>query len=360
MKGAILVFGLGLMLLAAVATAWVATTRPSADYTHTVNTVSRAARRLPTHTNSGTGTGTGAGAGAAVRLFNRRHESPVEDDGYSYTNSRKMSWLRRTIANLMDRKKPGTLILIRHGETLLNSNKTFTGWMDPDLSEDGVIEIEHAARLMLERGYDVDMVYTSRLKRAIRSAWILIIGLNQVYKPVYKSWRLNERMYGAMEGLSKPQMAAELGEEVVQGFRRGLYDRPPPMTPDHPHWHKNERKYSDLAPYEIPITESLQDTLDRTVPLWKKRILPALASGRNVCIVAHANSLRGIVKIIENIPPEDIPSVVIPNGIPLVYKFDKKMKPVPQANAVAPLRGEFLEKKGISLTLNSFCQQSCN
>ena len=211
-----------------------------------------------------------------------------------------------------------TLIMIRHGESQLNYNRTFTGWVDADLNERGVREVEHAARLLLERGYEVDVTYTSRLKRAIRSSWILMTELHQIYRPVYKSWRLviisddatdpriqrivgralvcfskgtsglsralqwarsaekssnyyppiptltprlNERMYGALEGMSKPGLAAELGEDVVQSFRTGLTARPPPMAPDHPHWHHGEKKYADLAPEEIPVTESLQDTM---------------------------------------------------------------------------------------------------
>jgi len=244
-------------------------------------------------------------------------------------------------------RQPGTLIMIRHGESLLNVNKTFTGWIDADLNERGRREVEHAARLLMERGLEVDVIYTSRLKRAIRSSWILMRELNQIYRPVYKSWRLNERMYGALEGLSKPGVAQELGEHVVQAYRTGLIARPPPMQPGHPFWHASERKYADLGPDEIPLTESLQDTMERTLPLWKSRILPDLRAGRTVMIVAHANSLRGIVKHIDQLSPEQIQSVAIPNGIPLVYKFDKHMKPIVQEGAVSPISGEFLEKKGL-------------
>lgn len=154
-------------------------------------------------------------------------------------------------------------------------------------------------------------------------------------------------MYGALEGKSKPDIAREWGEEVVQQFRSGLKGRPPPMEPDHPHWHHNERKYSDLKPWEIPVTESLEDTMKRTIPLWNTRIKPDLEAGKNVMIVAHANSLRGIVKHIDHISEEGISKVGIPNGIPLVYKFDRNMKPIKQAGAVDPLSGEFLEKKGL-------------
>lgn len=272
--------------------------------------------------------------------------SQIEDDGFIVTGGSWMHKISRTLNPLL-RREPGTLIMIRHGESMLNYNKTFTGWVDADLNERGIRETEHAARLLLERGYEVDVTYTSRLKRAIRSSWILMTELNQIYRPVFKSWRLNERMYGALEGMSKPGLAKELGEEVVQSFRTGLTARPPPMLPDHPHWHAGEKKYRDLKPEEIPVTESLQDTMERTLPLWETRILPDLQSGRTVMIVAHANSLRGIVKHIDNLNPDEIQTVAIPNGIPLVYKFDRNMKPIKQEGAVHPLSGEFLEKKGL-------------
>jgi 2,3-bisphosphoglycerate-dependent phosphoglycerate mutase len=165
----------------------------------------------------------------------------VEDDGYSTEQSTAQRMWEAFKARA-GWQKPGTLILIRHGESKLNYSKTFTGWIDTDLSERGYREIEHAARLLLEQGYEIDVTYTSRLKRAIRSSWVLMRELNQIYLPMYKSWRLNERMYGALEGLSKPGLAQELGEHVVQNWRAGLTARPPPITPDHPHWHHNEKK----------------------------------------------------------------------------------------------------------------------
>lgn len=270
--------------------------------------------------------------------------SQIEDDGYSIGVG-KRGFFEALRQKLLPARAPGTLILIRHGESTLNYNKTFTGWIDSDLSERGIRETEHAARLMLERGYTVDTVYTSRLKRAIRSTWIILSVLNQIFRPVFKSWRLNERMYGALESFSKIETAIEMGENVVQEFRIGLEGRPPPMTPEHPHWHGSERKYADLNPEDIPVTESLQDTMDRTIPLWNSRILPDLKQGKNVLIVAHANSLRGIVKHIENMSPEEITRVGIPNGIPLVYKFDRQMRPIPLEEAVKPFSGAFLEKK---------------
>jgi len=267
--------------------------------------------------------------------------SVVEDDGFS-TTRRGLDRLKR-LWNRIRRKQPGTLILIRHGESTMYGNNTFTGWLDPDLSEVGKEEMEHASRLLLERGIQVDLTYTSRLKRAIRSSWILLKECDQVFKPVYKSWRLNERSYGAMEGFSKPQLAMEIGEERVQEYRKSLFARPPPTSPGKPSYHRNERKYADLAPEQIPLTESVADCLARTIPLWRKRIEPELRNGRTVMIVAHANPLRGLIKHIEDLTPEETQKVILPNGIPLVYKFDRKMRPVLQQDAHSPLRGVFLE-----------------
>lgn len=162
-------------------------------------------------------------------------------------------------------------------------------------------------------------------------------------------------MYGSLEGLSKPGLALELGEEIVQQWRGGYSARPPPMSPDHPHWHATEKKYADLLPGEIPSTESLEDTMTRTLPLWNKRIWPCLQQGQNVLIVAHGNSLRGVVKHIEGLTPEQIQKVGIPNGIPLIYKFEKSkcnsrlgdLLPIKMESAIEPLSGEFLEKKGL-------------
>lgn len=174
--------------------------------------------------------------------------------------------------------------------------------------------MEHSARLLLERGITVDICYTSVLKRAIRSAWILLRELRQVYRPMIKSHLLNERMYGALEGLSKPQLAQELGEDIVQKWRAGLLERPPPVSETHLHYHRGEKKYAHLDPTLIPSSESLQDTIDRVTPLWDAQILPDLKGGRNVLIVAHGNSIRGIVRHLDKISTEDIQKVGIPNG----------------------------------------------
>jgi 2,3-bisphosphoglycerate-dependent phosphoglycerate mutase len=170
-------------------------------------------------------------------------------------------------------KEPGTLILVRHGESTWNRNKTFTGWSDDaDLTDQGTREMEHAARLLMEQGYEIDIVFTSRLKRAIRSTWILLQELNEIHLPVLKSWRINERHYGSLTGLSKTQTAERLGADLVQEWRGSLRSRPPPMTEDHPYYPGRERKYADLTKDQIPLTESLLDCMERTIPLWETKL----------------------------------------------------------------------------------------
>ena len=183
-------------------------------------------------------------------------ESLIEDDGFALARHRQNPSIQRRLFG----RQPGTLILVRHGESTWNANSTFTGWADVDLSDRGEREVEHAARLLLEAGYVVDVAYTSRLRRAIRSCWILLRGLNKVYSPVFKSWRLNERHYGALTGLSKPGLALELGEAAVQAFRHGLEDLPPPMPADGSHAYddRGDRKYADLATVPASVVQSVR------------------------------------------------------------------------------------------------------
>jgi len=265
------------------------------------------------------------------RMFGQRPIAPsmkekVEDDDdedgwieMSEKDLKKSLWTRlaKVPFKLVFPKppvEPGTLILVRHGESLWNANKTFTGWADPDLSERGFREVEHAARLLLEGGYEIDVVFTSRLKRAIRSVWIILQEMNQVYLPVFKSWRLNERMYGALTGLCKSETAAQLGAGLVQEWRGSLNSRPPELRPSDRFWPGRERKYADLSADQIPLTESLRDCMDRCTPVWEEKIMYELRRGRNVMVVAHANTLRGLVKTIDGISDEDIQDVAIPTG----------------------------------------------
>lgn len=276
-------------------------------------------------------------------------DDELDEDGYGDMNQRKVPLYKRALqfplniaSKVLTRKpvEPGTLILVRHGESEWNKNKTFTGWADPDLTEQGRREVEHAARLLMAGGYKIDVVFTSRLKRAIRSVWILLQELNEVYLPVFKSWRLNERMYGALTGLSKTETAKRLGQELVQEWRGSLRSRPPPLQPKDTYWPGRERRYADLTSQQIPLTESLLDCMERTTPLWENKIKYELSQGRNVLVVAHANTLRGLVKTIDNIGDAEIqgeygsinnrsyqllshtlrvnPDVAIPTGIPIV------------------------------------------
>jgi len=286
---------------------------------------------------------------------------PIDDDededGYaSMQANNNPLWLRplRFTKRLLfpsPPREPGTLILVRHGESTWNANKTFTGWADPGLSERGVREVQHAARLLLEGGYEIDLVLTSRLQRAIRSAWILLEEMDQVYKPVFKSWRLNERMYGALTGLSKLDITRELGAAQVQEWRGSLTSRPPALSSQDEYWPGRDRRYADLRSDDIPLTESLLDCMQRTAPAMQK-MLKEIKRGRNVLVVAHGNTLRGLVKSLDDIEDDAIRNVSIPTGIPIVYKFDRKMQvvaPPPSRREVCQehMRGLFLEKPGL-------------
>ena len=248
--------------------------------------------------------------------------------------------------------EPGKLILIRHGESTWNASKLFTGWVDVDLSETGVSEVEHAARLLLERGYRLDVIYTSVLKRAIRSTMILLDELRQTYRPVVKDWRLNERHYGALQGLSKKAVADVMGLAETKELRKGYDAKPPALPAAHTLSPLRERKYAEVDVDELPLSESLRECLERVTPLWREKIEPDLRAGHDVLVVAHANSLRGLVKEIDAISDESIEEVVIPNAIPLVYRFDRgttgKLRAVRDEDSASELvSGMFLEKKGL-------------
>lgn len=248
------------------------------------------------------------------------------------------------------KKKPGALILLRCGESTWNANQTFTGWADPDLTAAGYQECEHAARLLLAQGYSPDVVYTSRLKRAVRSAWTVLAEMDSQYLPVYKSWRLNERSYGALTGLSKKETAKELGADVVQAWRNALKARPPPMKKTDPYYPGNDPRYADIDVEDIPITESLLDCQERARPLWEYKIRKDIENGENVLVVGHTNTLRGLIKQIDGINDDDIQDVSMPNGVPFVYRFDKEMNPIePGEDSLTQVHasGTFLEKPGL-------------
>jgi 2,3-bisphosphoglycerate-dependent phosphoglycerate mutase len=220
------------------------------------------------------------------------------------------------------------LILLRHGESLWNLEGMFTGWTDIDLSENGIEEAHRAAELLRDGGYTFDVAYTSVLKRAIRTLWIVMDDMDLMYVPVYRSWRLNEKSYGALQGLDKKETAEKYGAEQVHLWRRGYDVRPPPLSWDDPRHPRFDPRYADLKQGELPATESLHDTLDRTLPYWHDPIAASLRSGKTTLISAHGNSLRALVKYLDNVPDETISDFNIPTGYPLIYELDDDLRPV--------------------------------
>lgn len=219
------------------------------------------------------------------------------------------------------------LVLLRHGESIGNRENIFSGWIDSDLSEKGKAEAEKAGQILKTEGFTFDIAFTSVLKRAIRTLWIVQDVMDLMWIPVHRSWRLNERHYGALQGLNKSETAAEYGEEQVLIWRRS-YDVPPPsLKKTDAMYPGNEPRYQDLAEKELPLAESLKDTLDRVIPYWHETIAPALKSGRKVIIAAHGNSLRALVKYLDNLSEEEIIKLNIPTGMPLVYELDDTLKP---------------------------------
>ena len=220
------------------------------------------------------------------------------------------------------------LVLVRHGESEWNLENRFTGWTDVDLTPNGVEEAASGARLLTDKGYTFDVAYTSVLKRAIRTLWIIQDEMDLMWIPVVRSWRLNERHYGALQGLNKAETSAKFGEEQVFVWRRSYDTPPPPLTDDDPRNPRWDRRYADLSPEELPLTECLKDTVERMLPYWFGTIEPDVRSGKRVLIVAHGNSLRALVKHLDGISDEEIPGLNIPTGIPLVYELDDGLRPI--------------------------------
>jgi len=219
------------------------------------------------------------------------------------------------------------LVLLRHGESGWNKENRFTGWTDVDLSEKGRQEAREAGTVLKAEGYAFDVAYTSVLKRAIRTLWMALDELDLMWIPVYRSWRLNERHYGALQGLNKAETAAKFGEDQVKIWRRS-YDVPPPaLTPDDQRYPGRDRRYQDLTPGQLPLTECLADTVERFLPYWHATIAPAVRQGKRVLIVAHGNSLRALVKYLDNVSEEAIVNLNIPTGMPLVYELNDDLTP---------------------------------
>ncbi|KRB99688.1 phosphoglyceromutase [Hydrogenophaga sp. Root209] len=220
------------------------------------------------------------------------------------------------------------LVLIRHGESTWNLENRFTGWTDVDLTPTGLEQAKAAGRLLKAEGYDFDLAYTSVLKRATRTLWHVLDEMDRTWLPVVHSWRLNERHYGALQGLNKADMAKQYGDEQVLIWRRS-YDTPPPaLEVGDPRSERGDRRYARLNPQDIPLTECLKDTVARVLPFWNEAMAPAIKSGKRVVVAAHGNSIRALVKYLDGIGDNDIVGVNIPNGIPLVYELDADLKPI--------------------------------
>jgi len=220
------------------------------------------------------------------------------------------------------------LVLVRHGQSQWNQENRFTGWKDVDLTDQGRAEAARAGELLKEAGFEFDVAYTSVLKRAIRTLWTILDGMDQMWIPVIRNWRLNERHYGALQGLNKAETAQKYGDEQVLIWRRS-YDTPPPqMTRDDERYAGKLRVYRDLTEEQSPLSESLKDTVDRFVPYFDAEIAPQIRAGKQVLIVAHGNSLRALVKHLDNVSDEEILKLNIPTGIPLVYELDDNLKPI--------------------------------
>lgn len=220
------------------------------------------------------------------------------------------------------------LVLLRHGESEWNKENRFTGWTDVDLSDKGQEEAHRAAKLLLENGYSFELAFTSVLTRAIRTLWTVLDDMDLMYIPIYNSWRLNERHYGALQGLNKAEMAQKYGDKQVLIWRRSYDVRPPALTLDDPRHSGRDPRYQNLMPEEVPLTECLKDTVARVVPYWNGTIVPELRAGKKVIIAAHGNSIRALVKYLDNVPDQDIVEVNIPTGVPLIYELDDDMRPI--------------------------------
>jgi 2,3-bisphosphoglycerate-dependent phosphoglycerate mutase len=219
------------------------------------------------------------------------------------------------------------LVLIRHGESAWNRENRFTGWVDVGLSEKGIREAVDAGRALKREGISFDVAHTSVLKRAIRTLWYVLEETDLMWIPQTASWRLNERHYGGLQGLDKAETAKKHGDAKVKLWRRSFDTPPPPLKADDPRGQRQDPRYASLDPKEIPLTESLKDTIARVLPYWNEKVVPDLKKGRSVLIVAHGNSLRGLIKHLDSIPDDKIVEVEIPTGVPMVYELDKDLKP---------------------------------
>lgn len=220
------------------------------------------------------------------------------------------------------------VVLLRHGESTWNKENRFTGWTDVDLSEKGFVEAKKSGEVLKKEGYTFDIAFTSVLKRAIRTLWIVMDELDLMYIPVIRNWRLNERHYGALQGMNKSETAKKYGDEQVQIWRRSYDTQPPILEPDDERYPGNDPRYANLTEDELPLTECLKDTVARFMPYWSETIAPTIKSGKKVLIAAHGNSLRALVKYLDNVSEQEIVGLNIPTGIPLIYELDDDLKPI--------------------------------
>jgi 2,3-bisphosphoglycerate-dependent phosphoglycerate mutase len=218
------------------------------------------------------------------------------------------------------------LVLIRHGESVYNQQNRFTGWTDVDLSENGYAQAKHAGLVLKDHGYNFDVGFTSVLKRAIKTLHIVLEELDHLWIPVQKSWRMNERFYGALQGLNKDETIALYGAEQVQKWRRDPNALPPPITKDDERYPGHDLRYDHLTERELPLTENLSETMDRVLPFWQESIVPEMRKNQKVIIAAHGNSLRALVKYIDNLTDEEVTALEIPTGVPLVYELDDELR----------------------------------
>jgi 2,3-bisphosphoglycerate-dependent phosphoglycerate mutase len=221
-----------------------------------------------------------------------------------------------------------TLVLLRHGESTWNLENRFTGWTDVDLTPTGVSQARDAGRLLKAEGFEFDLAYTSVLRRAAWTLWHCLDTMDRTWLPVLNRWRLNERHYGALQGLNKADMAREYGDAQVLAWRRSYDTPPPPLAADDPRSERGDLRYAALAPDDVPLTECLKDTVARVMPLWDSELAPALKGGQRLLVAAHGNSIRALVKYLDGISDADIVGLNIPNGVPMVYQLDTDLKPI--------------------------------
>jgi len=220
------------------------------------------------------------------------------------------------------------LILLRHGESTWNQEGKFTGWTDVDLTEKGIEEAKAAGKILKKKGFEFDIAFTSVQKRAIRTLWIVMDETDQIWIPVERSWRLNERHYGALQGLSKKETAKRKGDDIVHQWRRSYDVRPPALSEDDERYPGNQRMYQSIPKEELPLSECLKDTVERFLPYWHERIVPEIKKESRIIIAAHGNSLRALVKYLDAISDDEIPKLNIPTGIPLIYELDESLNPI--------------------------------